>query len=408
MTAARSHRAARALAHLPENDPALAALALWCEVRDSDGPMRTQGHVILVGTGFTSLPLREQIGLLGHHVLHAALRHGPRMAAQRGRDGADFSADAFNLAADALVNEILTEAGLALPRPAVRLAALLERVDMPPEDRALGRWDVERIYQFLRSLESEGRDKVAEYARENAFEQDLDDTEAEAGAGEAQDAGAWRSHLARALQTAGAAGRGVGRILRGFAELPLSHTPWERHLRALLAKAVTPPPQPSYRRPRRAWIAAEAEARRHGGPTPVFQPALRDRLDKPRIVLGLDTSGSITERQLSKLAGEVAAIARRTGAEVHLISFDEAAYDVRKLAAGDERRLLSLMTPRRDGGTSFVDAIREAVRLDPSILVMLTDLAGEAGSAPAFPVLWATPQAFPPDPPFGRVLSLAE
>jgi len=85
----RSARAARAVAHLGEVDPALAVLALWCRIRDGDGPTRTTGDTITVGPTFDRLGLPEQVGLVAHHVLHVALRHSDRQAglAERLGDG---------------------------------------------------------------------------------------------------------------------------------------------------------------------------------------------------------------------------------------------------------------------------------------------------------------------------------
>ena len=72
----RSARAATAMAHLPEHDPALAALGLWCALTDGPGPTATRGDLICIGPEFEALPLREQIGLLGHHILHLAAPGG--------------------------------------------------------------------------------------------------------------------------------------------------------------------------------------------------------------------------------------------------------------------------------------------------------------------------------------------
>src|SRR6056297_3485807 len=103
----RSQRAARATGFLAEHDPALASLALWCDIHDAAGETRTHGQTILIGERFTALPLREQIGLIGHHILHVALRHGARMSGMRQRLGTSFADETFNLATDALVNDVL-------------------------------------------------------------------------------------------------------------------------------------------------------------------------------------------------------------------------------------------------------------------------------------------------------------
>src|SRR6056297_927384 len=194
----RSQRAARATGFLAERDPALASLALWCDIHDAAGATRTQGQTILIGESFTALPLREQIGTLGHHILHVALRHGDRMSGMRQRLGTSFADETFNLATDALVNDVLDKAGHALPRPAVTLDTLLGEVLQKETDLALSSWDAERLYMALVALDGSGKQRRDAYVRNTAFTPDLDGTRQ----GEDADATAkWQAHVTRALQT---------------------------------------------------------------------------------------------------------------------------------------------------------------------------------------------------------------
>lgn len=392
------------MAHLAENDPALASLALWCDIHDDPDETRTRGQTILIGAGFTALPLREQIGVLGHHILHVALRHAARMDGMRRRLGRVFADQTYNLATDALVNEILERAGHALPRPAVTLTTLLLEVLQQDTEGALARWDADRLYMALVDLDGAGRTRRAAYERKTAFRPDL--------AGEGQEEGddataAWQARVTQALQTPGAAGRGIGAVLGRVLDLPRVETPWEVHLRRLLAKAMVDTPRLSYRRPRAGWIAAEAAARLHGGPTPVFEPGLARNRKRPRIVVGLDSSGSVGDLVLSLFAAEVAAIARRSGAETHLLCFDDTVYHHAVLTPGQCEKALTSAEFRRGGGTSFLDVMDKARKIDPSIAVILTDLDGPFGVPPPFAVIWATPCASWSAPPFGKVLSLA-
>nr|WP_255670731.1 VWA-like domain-containing protein [Cognatishimia sp. F0-27] len=144
-----------------------------------------------------------------------------------------------------------------------------------------------------------------------------------------------------------------------------------------------------------------------GGPAPVFEPGNARHRKRARIVVGLDSSGSVADPLLALFCAEVAGIARRTGAEVHLMCFDETVYAQSVVEPGRLATALTALDMRREGGTSFVDVMAQAGRLDPSIVVVLSDLDGPYGPPPAFDVLWATPVAAPPTPPFGRVLSLA-
>ncbi len=411
-----SARASRALRALNEADPAIAALSLWCDHRDADGPVaETAGSLIRYGPAFDTLPLHEQIGLAAHHVLHVALRHGARMQAMGDRLGERFDAELFTVAADAIVNEALLQAGHALPRPALTLTGVLAAATIPHAGavQALADWDAERL--FMKLLEGgrgdgSGAGRALTHARTRAFAPDLrpDDPGPATPAPEAGEDARWRQHLARAMEAGRQAGRGVGLLGHRLADLPVPATPWEVVLRGLLARALTESPQPSHRRPARAWIAAEAEARQAGGPVPAFQPGLRRQTERPRVVIGMDASGSIDDTRLALFMAEVTGIARRAQAELHLIQFDAAVQTQVRLDPHGWQAQLAGLPLARGGGTDFGPAVAAALALAPSAIVVLTDLDGPFGPAPrGVPVIWAVPAAHdPPAPPFGRVLSL--
>ena len=410
-----SARAGAALRALREADPALAVLSLWCSHRDHDGPTETVGAVIRYGPGFATLPLHEQVGLAGHHVLHVALQHSARMAAMQARLGEGFAPDLWGIAADAIVNEVLVEAGHALPRPALTLTGLLAAAfdPSPQHGQALAEWDVERLYHRL--ADGTGAAGAGDKARAHAAAQghgpDLrpapGDEAAKAGDG-TDSAADWRAHLARAMAAGAVAGFGIGRLGARLADLPQPRVPWEAVLRRLVQRATLPQPRQTMRRPGRAWLALEAEARRHGGPVPVFQPGTLRQTDAPRIVLGLDCSTSIDTPRHARFLAELAGLARRGRAELHLLAFDtEVRVRLRLDPGGWSRQLAALDLPE-GGGTDFRPLLAEAARLGPSALVVLTDLEGPAGDAPRFPVIWAVPDApQTPSAPFGHVLSLA-
>lgn len=409
-----SRRASVALKSLTEEDPALAALSLWCAHRDRDHPLaaETTGDTIHYGPAFEALPRHEQIGLAAHHVLHVALRHGGRMAAMADRMGQGFDPDLWGIAADAIVNEALLLAGHALPRPALRLTGVLQAAlgQVTGPRAALAEWDADRLYLRLRA-EGAGKDAAATRARDHAAAQgwapDLRPTPGGAGDVAAPDDADWRQHLARAIEAGRIAGRGIGAVAAAMADLPAPRIPWELVLRNRLARALLPLPAPSHRRPSHAFLAMEAQARTEGGPVPVFQPGLARSRPAPRLVLCLDTSSSIDDDRMGLFLAEVAGAARRIGAEVHLIPFDEAPEPARLIAAGAVRGLAAPGAFRRGGGTEFAPALRAAAALRPSVIAVLTDLEGDPGPDPGMPVIWAVPDNPAAPPPFGHVLSMA-
>lgn len=111
--------------------PFLGSLILFAETISSDTipTAATNGRQILINPQFFErLTLDQQEAVLLHEVLHAALLHVSRGA---GRD-----AKRWNIAADIVVNGILTREGFALPRDSVRA-------------QALERFSVEEVYDLL-------------------------------------------------------------------------------------------------------------------------------------------------------------------------------------------------------------------------------------------------------------------
>ncbi len=399
-------RASRALAHLGEVDAALAVLALWCRHRDGSGMTRTEGDVITYGPAFDRLGLAEQVGLVAHHVLHVALRHSARQAALAERLGAAFDRALYGLAADGIINQTLILAGHAIPRPAVTLTELLEDAGMPEPSAiaALERWDADRLAMALHR-DPKRTERLRKWGQTRGFSVDL-------GVGEPQDEGRgqstadWRNHVLRAFEAGRKAGTGIGRLGAILADIAPDAVPWEVHLRGLLARALTERPRVSWRRPSGGWVARMAEAERTGSPVPVFEPG-RQRMDhRPRIVIGLDTSSSIDAQTLRLFTAEAEGIARRTGAEAHLLAFDEAVFSEARLEPMGWHGLRDVPL-RTGGGTDFNDLFGRAARLQPSILVVLTDLDAPLPAKPAFPVLWAVPLAVD-DPPYGQVVRIGD
>ena len=403
-----SRRATPALRALAEADPALAALSLWCAHRDHEGPTETFGTEIRYGPGFATLPLHEQVGLAGHHVLHVALQHSARMGEMAARFGDGFDPMLWQIAADGIVNEVLLLAGHALPRPALTLTGLLAAAlgTTLPAAEALSEWDADRLY--LRLSASQGGEAGRARAHAQAMGVGPDLRPAPGGDAPDETAADWRAHLARAMAAGAAAGVGVGSFGHRIADLPRPRVPWEHILRRLLVRATLPEATPSHRRPARGWLAAEALAQAQKRPVPVFQPGLARQRAAPRLVVGLDCSTSVDAPRLALFMAEITGIARRMGAEVHLMTFDtEVRHSLRLDPHRGIAQIKALDLPT-GGGTDFAPMIAQAMRMAPSAIILLTDLDGPAGPDPRVPVIWAVPDADPaPTAPFGRVLSLA-
>ncbi|MFK7755194.1 MAG: VWA-like domain-containing protein [Sedimentitalea sp.] len=404
-----STRASPALQALAEQDPAIAALSLWCIHRD--GPRtQTTGDVISYGPDFENLARHEQIGLAAHHVLHVALRHPARLADFEARLGAGFDAELYNLAADALVNEALLLADHALPRPAVTLQDLLAArfdIETTPE-AALAEWDVDRLYFALASPSDKSRRQSnREFGKKQGFQADLKPQQGTAKPkNPTEDTARWAQHTARAMDAGRRAGRGLGRIGHRIADIAQPRTPWELILRAQLSTALMRQPQPSPHRPSRRWLASVAEANRTHQPVPGFQPGVRPFSNVARIALALDASSSIDAARLALFWSEITGIARRMCAELHVMVFDDAVRSCTRVDPSQQN--LTLPDMPRGGGTQFAPVLAQAGALEAAALVVFTDLDGDAGAPPkGLKVIWAVPDGRVQTPPYGTLIDLS-
>jgi predicted metal-dependent peptidase len=403
-----SERASRALRKLAETDPAFASLALWVRHEDSDArplPAWSDGTTIRYGASFGTHSLPEQMGLAAHHILHVAFRHAARGAAMALRFGAAHDRALFNTAADAVLNEALFRAGYVMPRPSVLLTDLLREAlgEVAPPDDALARWDAERLYVRLmgagdRGPPREAGEKARAWAARQGFEEDLEAGDPDEG----EDAAEWQERVTRAMEAGRLAGRGIGVIGHRLSDLPETRVPWETVLRRLVTKAVTELPRQSFRRPTGRWLALDA-----AGEALPFEPSTARTARAPRIAVGIDSSSSVDVTRLGLFAAQVAGIARRTGAETHVLVFDDAVRERRVMRAGGWERRVTDLAFSRDGGTDFAPVLAEADRLDPAVIVMLTDLDAPLPDRPRAPVIWAVPEEPKVAPAWGRVVSLA-
>ena len=163
-------------------------------------------------------------------------------------------------------------------------------------------------------------------------------------------------------------------------------------------------PDPS--RPSRRWLALEGDLREREGVDLPFDRSTRFARTG-RIALAVDTSGSIDKSLLKRFAAEVAAVLVQTEPLLRLIVCDADVHQVLDFSGRGGAKLLRGFEFKGGGGTDFRPAIAEAAKWKPDLLIYLTDLEGDAGAEPAFPVLWAVPEG-KVAAPWGKVVELIE
>jgi predicted metal-dependent peptidase len=342
----------------------------------------TDGQDVHFNPAFvTSLPADQLDGLLVHEVLHAALDHVYRRGSR--------DAMRWNQAADIVVNGLIAEAGLSLPDGGLR-------------DPALERFSVEEVYAVL-SREGAAREPVEPDLMPELADGVSQDGE---GNGERDDRpGRSRNRQDRLRrQWAEATDRGAsvargrvagtlpGGIERAFGLRQRPQLDWRAVLWRFLARAPTD--------------FATFDRRF------VHQGLYLETLEAVslRIVIGIDTSGSIDDASLDEFRGELDGILRAYPAtQAWLFYVDTVAYGPFRIEAGHE-----LPPPQGGGGTDFAPFFaaieHDGLVDDATVAVYLTDGEGPFPSEPPrYPVLWVvTPGGVEEEKfPFGDVIRMA-
>ncbi|HZF38760.1 MAG TPA: VWA-like domain-containing protein [Blastocatellia bacterium] len=388
--------------------PGLGGVALWVKFLDSDDPELiacTDGVHVEAGPGYEKYDEAERRFIVLHELLHVALAH-PARGREMERHTQDFDAQLYNVACDAIINAALDGVrGIHITDGAVTLGGLLSPLgywktdDHPAE--IVRQWSSEALYHLL-AKNRERIDLSALDSNAGINGKDLTPTMESSqpiGGSTEDEIRAWSSRLKAAR------GSLAGIFNRLVRELPKVKTPWERILRDFLFRHARRKRRPDPSRPSRRWLALESDLRGREGVDLPFEPTTRSARTG-RIALAVDTSGSIDESLLRRFAAEIAAVLEKVQSLLRLIVCDADVHQVQDLSGRDGAKLLRGVEFKGGGGTDFKPAIAEAAKWKPDLLIYLTDLEGDAGDEPAFPVLWAVPEG-EAKAPWGKVIELS-
>ena len=142
----------------------------------------------------------------------------------------------------------------------------------------------------------------------------------------------------------------------------------------------------TWSRPSRRSQCQQAVGRALGS-ADVLLPSLRGW--QPHIAIGVDTSGSMSEDQLTQVMSEVEGVIKAAGAPVIFLAFDcQLSGPPKKIRCAAD----AIACVRGGGGTDFNVVMEAAVRLKPkpSLLILLTDGWGPAPKLPpnGMSVIW--------------------
>jgi len=394
--------------------PGLGGVALWVKFLDSDAPgliARTDGIHVEAGPRYEQYGDAERRFIVLHELLHVALAH-PAREREMERRTEDFDARLYNMACDAIINAALDGVrGVCAPDIAVTLKDLLTPLgqwgkdDRPAE--VVRRYSSEALYHLLaknrRWINFHALNSGAEFSGKDLAQSlrapAMGSSKSEVDNSTEETIRAWGSRLKMAR------GSLAGIFNRLVRELPRVKTPWERILRDFLFRHARRKRTPDPSCPTRRWLALESDLRQQEGVNLPFERATR-AARTGRIALAVDTSGSIDESLLKRFAAEVAAVLVQSEPLLRLIVCDADVHQIHDLSGREGAKMLREFMFRGGGGTDFRPAIAEAAKWKPDLLIYLTDLEGDAGDEPAFPVLWAVPEG-KAEAPWGKIVELS-
>lgn len=428
--------------------PGLASLALWCRFADTDEDeiAYTDGKTIYAGAGYEEFESKERRFICLHEILHIALCHPQRFAELRKCDPANFNPKLLNIAADAVINTSLENlTALETPKNAWTLSRIWECLEKSEDAKnpkvaetnknlscysfnsaareqrkianltrsdftKVSRWSCEELYYFLKNrcqnesafyaivTEFDGRDPLAgdlQVERCRASKQNDARTADGAAVEEKRN---WQQRLSLLR------GSAPGLLERLAMDLPRVETPWEQIFRFLVQTAFQEAAQKNYSRPSRRWLALERDYQNQAGVNLPFAPDIIKKRGT-RLAVALDTSGSIDGELLSRFLAEIAQMCHFNQRNLVLIVGDAAVHKIAEIDWRDASEELPRIKYTGGGGTDFRPLIEAAKDFQPDALVYLTDLYGETGEEPDFPVIWAT-HGIAGDAPWGEQIKL--
>jgi len=340
-----------------------------------------------------SLELLDVVKVLKHECGHILQEHIPR-AKNIGAMKGDFQ-KRFNIATDATINI----------------------ADLVPTVEKIGGVTVDSLNKMLESMIEKAnakdgakrtffpleKDQIAEYYfnRLNQFAEENSDLLGD-GMGETiDDHSTWEKSEANeemlkeitrqavndSVKSCGGIGKLPSDLASMVSNLNKSQINWKQQLRQFFVASMK-----SLRLPTR-----KKRNRRYG----IIQPGVKR---KPEIHLALcvDTSGSVSEKELSMFWAEMKAI-HNCGAKITVI---EADYVVQNVYEFDPKKEPVF---KGRGGTGYVDAINKAVELKVDGIIYCGDFdTADTPENPKKPFLWVGVRNSPPPANFGRVIYIKE
>ena len=328
-------------------------------------------HVFYNPAWIQELSLEEVEFVLGHEVLHCVLNHLKR---QEGRNQ-----NKWNIACDYATNLILVSASVGkMPKGCLY-------------DERFSKMSAEKIYVLLpENPEGKTMDSHLIGGFDTGNEKQEESTSSEKGLEDR-----WKGALANAknLLDAQEYGKLPAELRRYIDELLNPKLKWNEVLRRFVEKVVPCDYQ---------WVPP---SRRYLHQGLILPSTVKEGMT---LVIAIDTSGSISKKELDQFVSEVMTILGTVKADVYIISCDAKIHSVQFFPMGTPVNFKDIEL-RGGGGTSFIPPFRYVIEkgVTPSVFIYITDGYGDYPDfVPPFPVIWVLTKESRKQPPFGEVVEM--
>lgn len=336
--------------------------------------------LILNPVAFFAMPLDERVFVVAHEIMHCILNHCIMARSMRltGKvkytDGTHlpFNHQIMNYAMDLVINDMLINDKIGkFPTIGVH----------DPKIATMADSFVDAYRKVWEDLEKKGgKGSAGQGNVPGGFDVILDPGSASgqdpATAAQGRSQTAWDTAVAAALSAAKMQGKLPANLQRLLQEIVEPTVTWQDHIRGFFARKVGAGGY-DWRKPDRRLIVRDIYAPQRSGS------------GTGTIVVAIDTSGSIGQRELDQFFGEMRGILDDVRPnQMFLLWIDAKLHKVDELADSSD---LAGLKPHGGGGTDFRPAFDwvEAEGVTPECLVYLTDGMGTfPDRAPSYPTLW--------------------
>jgi predicted metal-dependent peptidase len=323
----------------------------------------TDGKSIMYNPEFVDkLTLDEATGLIAHEVMHSAMKHHLRRGAREHK--------LWNVACDYAINGILDDAGFRLPEGALidktytdqsseRIYDTIYR-QIPPQLAGPGEQS-EKDQSSADTSWGEVTDGLSETASEKERQQEEED---------------WDITVANAYQNAKSIGNVPGHLERLIEQVKAKVIDWRDVLRDFMEKSTQ---KDDY-----TWMVPN---RRYSG-SQFIMPSLSESEEMPQVVVGVDTSGSVSKEELERYATEIGSILEDFQCNFTVIFCDTRIRNIQHLSYEDLPFKLEAMG---GGGTNFREVFEhiEKNESDAHAIIFFSDMYSvNFGKNLGIPTIW--------------------